>query len=369
MALVISLVLLAIALVSSVMGMKTSLVEERMAGNQRAGVLARLAAEYGASTALENVDFLGMDREQCQASKGSTSVSDAVAKYEYRACKTQGGGVVALLSKGKYGGMVRQVDIEYVIPEGFLGLSPLTIPGPLEDVGFIPGDALNTGESISSVIDGRRYPPIAARGKEKTIVGVPGDKGSMGNVSRNISESILNDPTTFHGFISLLHDLAEQRERLFSSGSGVHFGGENDGRNGGRLTYIAGDLHVDSPLFGKGILVVDGNLEVKSSLDYQGLIVVMGDRMNVGRDSSGRIDGAVIVSPFVNRDDAIGYGVSSVKMAKGSRLDYMFHGVALDDAFVLLANTQASNFWRTHNESSRKPGVMSWRQGDSMAGY
>jgi len=64
--------------------------------------------------------------------------------------------------------------------------------------------------------------------------------------------------------------------RLIAAGAGGPGGLPPAGTRPGGLAQVAGDLVVDTPLSGSGLLFVEGTLDIRSTLDFTGLVVAAG---------------------------------------------------------------------------------------------
>lgn len=364
MVLVVTLVLLSLALVIGMAGMKTAWIAERMSGNQRVGISALALAEYGAAEALKRDVPRRISSGQCLEDAGSAPDYSAKAIYRYRACKSSQGGIVNIVVSGDYSGVERHVSFEYILPTGFLGLSPVNLPTPLNRVDAKAyGHVIEEGRTISD-IHGGRYPAIAMNDGDRNLTDpldwerrgyhvVPG----IGD----ISESILTDPEAFHGFIDKVHAVAESRSRVRAS---------HPGTDGPRpvLTYVDGDLDIGQPYSGAGLLVVNGNLEVHDAFEFEGLMIVLGTSFQMRNQLASQIRGAIIVAPSNRQDDgSVSYGIADVILSDGGQVDYIYDAGALESAFSLLAATEAEAAWQNDNHSSRKPGIVRWQESGATA--
>jgi len=112
--------------------------------------------------------------------------------------------------------------------------------------------------------------------------------------------------------------------RLDAAGAGGVAGLPPAGTVPGALARVAGDLVVDAPLSGAGLLFVDGTLDIRSTLDFTGLVVAAGG-LRVRAGGSLTVGGALWVG-----------GTAAPAFVVDGTLRLRQSAAALDDADRLL---------------------------------
>ena len=369
-ALLVSLVLSTISLMLGVVVLQSSLLEEAASGNQRSSANSLMAAEYAGSLALKSVDFSALSIGGCASQSGNVGNSQSSITYSYQACKGSGGGVGIIEAKGNAGGIEREVYIEYLLASGFLGLSPITLPTPLTSFAAANSNNFVVEGQASDGVAGGHMPAISTLGYKSFIESNIKDgrlDNYAGGISDTISESVVEDPDLFHGFLSDVRSAAEGVERIFTAIEGVDFGtvsGGEDGEASSKLTYIDGDMSVSGSWSGRGLLVVNGNLSLSGTPYFEGLVIVLGDTYTLDGGGNGGISCSVIVAPMTGGGTSeVSYAHADVTVSGGGNAQYSYNAEALDDAFSLLSGTAAEDTWNAQNTSTSSSNVISkWQE-------
>ncbi|MFY0992108.1 PilX N-terminal domain-containing pilus assembly protein [Halomonas sp. C05BenzN] len=313
-ALVVTLVLLVVVLLLGLSSMNSTRLDESMAGNQRAAVVSLMAAEYGASTAFDEVsDIFGVGAcgSDETTSSGEVPSSQQDVTYDYAVCRSGSGNLYSLSSVGRVvsGNQViseKEVLIYYIKVGGLLSLSPITIPGSVTAFESPNSDAFGVeGETVLGVTK----PAISTSTPEdKKYIEDSIDPKRIdnyeGGISGEIDVEVLSDANEFHHFVSAIWDLAAD-DRIFSpDDSNIDFGdrlneGDEDNPPISKLTFIDGDYQDSGNFSGSGVLVVKGDAEFSGTPSYDGLIIVLGDySIGGGGGGQGAFNGSILVSPY-----------------------------------------------------------------------
>ncbi|OJA05615.1 hypothetical protein [Halomonas sp. QHL1] len=305
-ALVIVMALLAGALMLGMSGMQSALIDERLAGNYRAVILAQMATETGGSERSEEGDFNSESNlDTCQnlavnysddsvrnsfvfKEVNSNEYNDFLMGYYYRGCKFDGRDADLVI------GQVRH-QAEGEIDE-FVGIHFMAVVGS----GIGPGLSINNSPSISNPLiclqsiengcgwedsnvgdyfDGRAHP-------------VPSDFRCKGNGCRTTPEgedggAISYDADSKSEWNSYLEPLSGNFDYSFDSGNNNFVNGT---RGEVSLIEITGNVKQAAGTNTYGIIIVrsGAKLELAGTGHHEGLIIVeegggleMGNNTNV----------------------------------------------------------------------------------------
>ncbi|WP_163558321.1 pilus assembly PilX N-terminal domain-containing protein [Halomonas sp. NO4] len=404
-ALVVVLSMLTMSLMLGLSGMQSSLVDERLAGNYKATTEAQMVAELAVSekiadikdkrslttldfhevSDIESVDFK-QDGDLCTASLEKASCY-------YVLGKSVSENVHFVKGKGVIGGVGASREVVAIIDPagvGFLGLSPKTIPSPIDFFSPVSSQAEYDGTKeeelygrtnaaistmdvasaeriIDSLLGDNDDDPVVEDGVYFPPDGACKDTGGQnyrlcnyrGGIDSNISEPILRESkiSGFHEFIGMVYGEANKIDSLSGELSGINFLTGRDSyvaRVGGydaEGSYVEPDSeHFSGGVEGSGILVVDGDIEFKGDPGFDGVIIVLGDYSVKGGGGSD-FDGSIITSKYSRRgeDGDLGYDPVSIDISGGGGNDYRYDQASLNAAFDLLSQ-EAKDKWHFENE-------------------
>lgn len=364
-ALIVSLVLLVVALMLGISSMQASLLDERLAGNYRAATQAQMAAEYAVSRnwlSIVNDEALCNDVGAWESLEGRDNWKAKVECHkEDESFVIKGHGCVSNSGCEGDGRDIRRIIEAVVIRgSGFLGLSPITVPAPLDEFDFPNSNSfIVEGELLD---DGSRNPAISVSGEE--------DEGRLeesledrednykGGVVSPVSESLLSDASLFREFIRLL------KEESSVSRDGGLGNGEYGSSEDPMLTYIEDDVEAGGNFSGAGVMVIEGDAEFNGTPSFEGLLIVLGD-YKVDGGGGGEFKGSVIIAPYDGGEGGDqSYGEVDLEFSGGGNATYRYDIDALGKAFDLLGK-ETKRFWNSKNSSRTKPGepmLDSWRE-------
>ncbi|MCE8027006.1 pilus assembly PilX family protein [Billgrantia aerodenitrificans] len=407
-ALVVVLSMLAMSLMLGISGMQSSQIDERLAGNYRASVLAQMAAEAGAAVAYERLvdsisdGFVISSVSACNAQFSNGLVYDVVAYQQgsdYSLAVCGSGGFYSLLSSGRVYSGADVISIRTVLVGAFeqgvglLGLSPITVPGSIKNDAskddpcyagqkgnipsfcFIPpsSQAEFVGEEL---VDGVYNPAITVRDPndhdaiKNTIE--KREENYIGGVEYGMSESLLESADKFSSFLSLVESCAKGQSpgcaggRYFSHGASVgDFGSEENPQ----LTFYDGDFDAGGNFSGAGALIVRGDVKFSGTPNFSGIIIVLGTYTVSGGGSSsgqGGFKGSIVAAPMKQGEDGLEFSETSISISGGGGANYVYSAGALASAFDVLGEG-AKDYWNENNSSTRKTGVIErdlsgWRE-------
>ncbi|MFC3290528.1 PilX N-terminal domain-containing pilus assembly protein [Modicisalibacter luteus] len=378
-ALVVSLVLLSVALMLGLSNTQSSRLEEAMSGNARSAASAKMAAEYAISrywqtiVAAEGSASCGSGPEYTfvpfipDIGWESLDIAQLNQHVVYRVEYCHGAsvyrvrGVGAVLSGNSILAQ-RTVEAQVIKPSnGFLGLSPITIPSPLGR--FSPASSNAFDVEGEELVDGTRNPAISTASEQDAdaIEGALSEDrldNYLGGISSPISESLLTDASKFSSFVELLR--AEADVYYAKSVTDPSAGSEGNPQ----ITFIDGDFNQGRGNFsGSGIMVVNGNADLSGTPSFEGLLIVLGN-YTVSGGGRGVFSGALLVSPYeVDNSDEPAYISANLEFSGGGNATYLYNAASLDMAYALL--DEAGEFWSVNNESQRKPSkplIIKWSE-------
>lgn len=400
-ALVVVLSMLTMSLMLGLSGMQSSLVEERLAGNYKAATEAQMAAEYAVSQHIATIRSGRNFSEDDFTTFSSIAEPDVETDGEpcvglppkvqcwFVAGQLTGQEVYFVKGRGEVDGMEASHEVVAIIDPsgvGFLGLSPKTIPSPIEFFRPVSSQAsyegtkeeelygrsnaaISTADQSSArsiidailknndpepdLVDGVYLPPDGAC-----------DSGNgyrlcnyQGGVGNPISEPILGGDKleAFDAFIGMVYDEATKIDHLDGAVEGVNFLTTREGYDAREGTEVDGEYFPpDRPVFegsleGSGILVVDGNMEFRGDPGFDGVVVVLGD-YSVSGGGGSDFNGAIITSKYSRRpgEGDLDYDPVSIDISGGGGNDYRYDRAALNAAFHLLSEA-ARDLWNTEN--------------------
>ncbi|MFQ3789947.1 PilX N-terminal domain-containing pilus assembly protein [Halomonas sp. A29] len=408
-ALVVVLSMLAMSLMLGLSGMQSSQVDERLAGNYRSSVMAQMAAEAGASVAHEKLQEAISSNVFSMSSVTACGVGlsnritygeedyQTSSRYNLSICGS--GGYYNLVSTGNvYSGenivSSRAVVVgAFELGVGFLGLSPITIPGSIKrpennndmcysgQNGNAPSYCFRPPSSQSEfvgeeLVDGVYNPAITVRDqsdRNKINEMIEGRESNyVGGVEYGMSESILESAADFKQFVDLLEACAKGQASGCAGGgyyaqgaNGVDFGSKGSEK----LAFYDGNFNGSGNFSGAGTLVIRGDASFSGTPSYSGLIIVLGTYTVSGGGSSagqGGFNGSIISAPMGMGENGLEFFETSISISGGGGADYIYDAEALSTAFDILGEG-ARNYWNSNNDSTRKSGSLerdlsAWRE-------
>lgn len=266
MALVLSLFLLVICLSLGMASVQLSHVDERMAGNHRDFVLARMAAEKGLSEAYPLVGSLSSD-VSCSFSEGwfvAVNKKDYdEGRGDYEVCYQQLGGSIALKSRGLYGAQGRQA--ERIVEGVFTAPSLPPGTGLVGCEGFSMNGGSRIGSYDSTSLDGEWDPQN------------PGRKAAI-RVLDTKADVVLDGNEKIYG------DVYAAGNVFVEGGSSEVFGNVNSGGDvaiGGNSS-IHGDVKAYKDIGFNGTGMVDGSLLANGNISFQNYSSFVGGDVQAG---------------------------------------------------------------------------------------
>ncbi|MCE8039016.1 PilX N-terminal domain-containing pilus assembly protein [Halomonas sp. MCCC 1A11062] len=301
-ALVVVLSLLAMSLMLGISGMQSSQIDERLAGNYRSSSLAMMAAEYGASTALQSENRFSAP--VCGVESVVTATLSAHVQYQYTICQMGSGNLFRLVSDGyTLAGQdiisERNVEVFYHKLGGLLSLSPITLPGHINSFDSPNSNSFGVeGETVLGVTS----PAISTAGYKGFIednISKNRISNYKGGISDEIGVDLLKDANEFHRFMSALWGVAVKESRVFSPGDTIDFGAKTGEVEDARLTFVNGDFTSSGNFSGSGVLVVNGDVDFSGTPSFDGIIIVLGDyKVSGGGGGQGEFNGSILISPY-----------------------------------------------------------------------
>lgn len=379
MALIVSLSLMAMALLVGVSSMQTSRMEETAAGSNRAAANARMAAEFGASEQLEAISSAVLsDYPTCDATLdfgNTTSVDnsqDQTAVYSYEICSDFDKNVVVVTSKGVAGDVSRVVQVQMNIQSvesDFTTLAAINFASQVSSFEAPSSNSFGVEGLIDDKFEGGVLPAITTNGQESYIKSqIGGDRidNYNGGISDEIGNSILADANDFFEFVEDLKIYAESIGRGFDSISTTGNSKTNLGSSGNPMvTYVRGDMSMQGNASGAGVLIVDGDYGTSGTPYFEGLVIVLGDTFGISGGGNGGLSGALISAPMEDSvDGGKQFSSTDVETNGGGNADYSHDEPALSAAFNLLPE-ELQILWETKNTTTFLPptrSVASWKE-------
>ena len=368
-ALLMSVVLLLIMTIVGVSLVSGSVMQERMAANQRAQTLAFEAASAGVAEALNwglNTDnWAAAETTWTTCEEGDTWQSDwstgralgtasyrlrvscredevfrEVQGFDYEAAGERIPPQLFVLSEGTTqradGTVVSRRQIEVRI-ENRAGTD-----GNVDPAIRIEGDTITfqTANSGVFLVDGDGGPAIATseEGNRETVEDAivntgGGETGRLGNYVGGIAEGVAQYPFGSGAELAEFTALIKQAMAADPLGCGRNLvtgdaqGGGNvpgcsvsnatdlsslpAGFDTGAVTYITGDVVVGPNLDGTGLLIVEGNVCWHGRADFRGQVIALGGLFEMRGGGNGRTEGAMFfadISPDLNPPESLSWG-------------------------------------------------------------
>ncbi len=310
--LVITLILLLVASLVAMTGMRHAIVDERIAGNQRQVTETFLAAEIGllraadwwqGSTAGVRHETLYWDDPEgalaaLQALDRNPrpglfwSIESLQFDDELVVIQSRGGTTVP--------GAVRALRVQYHRAPALAldGLAPISLGGPVTEFTLLETATLRvhgdgapaSGPAIRTASEG------TAEYLQTTL--------TLEQLDRLAGGIAAVDPGVTWPDAATVQALVEALAQAPGAEDGP-VPGHLGSLEAPRINVVRGaggeraDLHLSGPIQGAGILVVTGDLRFDQAPDFQGLILVLGETVAIG-SGIGRIEGALLLAGIEN---------------------------------------------------------------------
>jgi hypothetical protein len=402
-ALVSALLLTGLAALLALTGFQSARTGEQAAGANRASASALMAAEYGASLAIEEVDSGNRDFS------GSGNVEEngqfGVLRYEYSA-EDIGGDFVRVVASGFAGDQIsRQLAVIIELrnlgePVDFGDLSPINLPGPIGDFTVPQSDSFLVEGVVEDNVDGGSRPAIAVNSDAEAdrlrglIEGVNREGNYDGGIEAVLAPpsdgeeggSILSHPDKFKEFLEQLKTFAGAANNPYGQVvQSVDTTGPQDSRtnlgtvDNPMITFVENDLTLQGQASGAGILVVEGSYGTGGTPQFNGLVIVLGDTFGISGGGNGGLNGALILAPMdevvdldtdeistVYKEADIVAGSNKNANQGGGGASYSYNAGMLSMAFDMMPE-YLRDFWNSNNESIYQDGevdklIASWRE-------
>lgn len=137
--------------------------------------------------------------------------------------------------------------------------------------------------------------------------------------------------------IQALKNVAKSSGRYFPAGQiPDKFG---DYANATGITFVEGDIKIDNPKSGGGILVVTGKLDLKGDINFKGLIIVTGaGGLERSGGGGGSLMGNVIVAPYNPNDLLAGYKSPRYTITGGGNSTMTYNSSSLANGLTAVSN-------------------------------
>ena len=358
-ALVVGLILLLVATLVTVLGMQGSQMQERMSSNQNNKAISFMAAEYGASHFIAQMEENGFSPtswvSDMNVSTSGTSpipVPDSFGFYWIQVVDPEDNPIELNVF-----GVARESQTS-----NNLALTQLNI---LLDMQFVPGTGSGGGSgnggainfvgdlevyeapnSNKFLVNGQGGPAVAAkRGPDRDLIESRIDEAGrldryFGGIAQIDFEGIWESPSTIQSFVNAACDSAETRcSNTVPSGT---VGNKNSASSYvPKLTVVTGDatINMKGNETGTGILIVTGNLSFTGTPSWNGLVIVLGGSFHFGGGGTGGIDGALYVVNTSTTSDNVSFTSSG---GGGGVFNYNCDKIT---AGTNLLNEEAQSLW------------------------
>ena len=364
-ALVVGLILLLVATLVTVLGMQGSQMQERMSSNQNNKAISFMAAEYGASHFIAEMEQNGFspmswstDMNVSISGTSPTPVQDSFGFYWIEVVDPEENPIelnvfgVARESQAGQDLAFTQLNIALNI-QRIPGGGGAGSGGAINLVGDM--DEFQVPNSNALEVNGQGGPAVGVkRNSDRDLIETEIDgRGRLNNYVGGVAQinfdGLWEDPASIQSFVDAACTSADSRCSTDGTVPSGTVGRKNQASSlVPQMTVIRGDAEIEfkGNDTGSGILIVEGNLTTKGTPSWNGLVIVLGGQFNITGGGNGGIDGSLYVLNMDKTGSEWDFDPDGVRFASsgGGNAFFNYNCYKIADAIELL-NQDAKDLW------------------------